>query len=46
MSVGLVDIVYPPSNIFATFHHVALKEKELAIYYGMWHESINVHREK
>jgi len=46
MSVGLVDVVCPPSTIFATFHHVASREKELAIYYGMGHESINVHREK
>jgi len=46
MSVGLVDIVCPPSTIFATFHHIASREKELAIYYGMGHESINVHREK
>lgn len=46
MSVGLVDIICPPSTIFATFNHISSKEKELAIYHGMGHESTNVHQEK
>lgn len=46
MSVGLVDIICPPSTIFATFNHISSKEKEPAIYHGMEHESTNVHQEK
>ncbi|MEM2088126.1 MAG: acetylxylan esterase [Thermoproteota archaeon] len=46
MSVGLVDIVCPPSTIFATFNHIASGNKELAIYPGMGHECLGVHREK
>lgn len=46
MSVGLLDVTCPPSTVFATFNHIASKNKELAIYYGAGHEYINVHREK
>jgi cephalosporin-C deacetylase len=46
MSVGLMDTVCPPSTIFATFNHLASEIKELAIYPGMGHECLNVHREK
>jgi cephalosporin-C deacetylase len=46
MSVGLVDIVCPPSTIFATFNHIVSRNKELAMYPGMGHECPSVHREK
>ncbi|MEM2737338.1 MAG: acetylxylan esterase, partial [Thermoproteota archaeon] len=46
MSVGLFDVTCPPSTVFATFNHIASKNKELAIYHGAGHEYINVHREK
>ncbi|MBO3840337.1 MAG: acetylxylan esterase [Thermoproteota archaeon] len=46
MSVGLTDTVCPPSTIFAAFNHLASKTKELAIYPGMGHECLSVHREK
>ncbi|MGQ9479434.1 MAG: acetylxylan esterase [Thermoproteota archaeon] len=45
MSVGLQDVVCPPSTIFAVFNHLPSVEKELAIYHGMGHECINVHQE-
>jgi len=46
VSVGLIDTVCPASTIFSTYNHMAAKVKELAIYPGMGHESLNVHQEK
>jgi cephalosporin-C deacetylase len=46
MSVGLIDVVCPPSTVLAAFHHLGSKEKELAIYPGMTHEDINIHVER
>jgi cephalosporin-C deacetylase len=45
VSVGLVDIICPPSSVYATFNHLAAK-KELAVYPGTGHEetTINVER--
>jgi len=46
VSVGLIDTICPASTIFSTYHHMAAKVKELSIYPGMGHESLNVHQEK
>jgi len=46
MSVGLIDVICPPSTVFAAFHHLGSKEKELAIYPGMAHEDPNIHIER
>jgi len=46
VSVGLIDTVCPASTIFSTFNHMAAREKELSIYPGMGHESLNVHQER
>jgi len=46
MSVGLVDTVCPASTIFAVFNHMLSERRELSIYPGMGHESLNVHHEK
>ncbi|MEM2154608.1 MAG: acetylxylan esterase [Nitrososphaeria archaeon] len=45
-SVGLIDTVCPPSTVFATYNHLASKEKAIEVYYGMAHEEIGVHIEK
>jgi len=45
-SVGLVDTICPPSTVFATYHHLGSKEKELAVYPGMGHEEPNLHVER
>jgi len=46
VSVGLIDTVCPASTIFSTFNHMTAKEKELSVYPGMGHESLNIHQEK
>ncbi|MEM0052757.1 MAG: acetylxylan esterase [Nitrososphaeria archaeon] len=45
-SVGLIDTICPPSTVFATYNHLASKEKAIEVYYGMAHEEIGVHIEK
>ncbi|MBO3803483.1 MAG: acetylxylan esterase [Candidatus Brockarchaeota archaeon] len=46
MSVGLIDTVCPASTVFAVFNHMVSERRELSIYPGMGHESLNVHHEK
>lgn len=46
MSVGLVDTICPASTVFAVFNHIPSEDKELSIYHGMGHESLNVHHER
>ncbi|MGQ9781056.1 MAG: acetylxylan esterase [Nitrososphaeria archaeon] len=46
ISVGLTDTICPPSTIFAAYHHIASKQKELAIYPGLGHEEPNIHVER
>lgn len=46
VSVGLVDVICPPSSVYAAFNHLTAQKKELAVYPGMGHEetTINVER--
>lgn len=46
VSVGLVDNVCPPSTIFGTFNQMTNPNREISIYHGMGHESLNYHQEK
>jgi cephalosporin-C deacetylase len=43
MSVGLQDLICPPSTIFATYNYIASAKKELAVYPYHGHEVPPVH---
>jgi len=43
MSVGLQDIICPPSTVFATFNHLGSAVKELAVYPYHGHEAVEAH---
>jgi len=45
MSVGLQDIICPPSTVFATFNHLGSTVKELAVYPYHGHEAVEAHWE-
>ncbi|WP_052352833.1 acetylxylan esterase [Neobacillus dielmonensis] len=46
MSIGLEDIVTPPSTVFAAYNHLANKEIELKIYPENGHEPNPFHEEE
>lgn len=46
ISVGLADVICPPSSIYATFNHLAAKKKQLAAYPGTRHEETVINTER
>lgn len=45
MTVGLQDVICPPSTIFATFNHLGSAVKEMAVYPYHGHEVVEAHWE-
>lgn len=46
ISVGLSDIICPPSSVYGAFNHLAASKKELAVYPGMGHEETTINTER
>ncbi|MCY0899282.1 MAG: acetylxylan esterase [Firmicutes bacterium] len=40
MAVGLVDTITPPSTIFATYNHLTVADREIAVYRYFGHENM------
>lgn len=46
VSVGLIDVICPPSSVYAAYSHLGAKKKHLAVYPGMGHEETTINTER